>query len=317
MKSKRAFLMEPGRFEIKEVDVYTGKGQILIKVSACGLCNWELNHWKGQLGENPQTLGHEVSGYVVEIGENVTGFSIGDIVSGLLDELVGFSDYVLMGNDKCVKLKDGSNPHYGFAEPLKCVTTVLRGAAPEVGDYAVIIGCGPMGLWCIQALSGNMLSAIIAIDVDESRLALAKKYGAAYVINSKKENVEKVISELTGGHMADFVIEGTGIPKLLNDAVNYLRKGRGRLILMSSHDSASTEFDFRPAIAKSIELKVTHPSYSLSESDDLRRAVSLLNMGTFKSEEMITHVFKLDDINNAFRVLESKPSGYIKGIVIP
>lgn len=317
MKSRRAYLMEPGRFELKEVDVCPGKGQILVKVAACGLCNWELNHWKGLLGEYPQTLGHEVSGYVAEIGEGVKGFSVGETVTGLLDELTGFSDYVLMSEDKCLQLKDGFNPQYGISEPVKCATTVLRAAAPEAGDYGVILGCGPMGLWCIQALAGNLLSGIIAVDVNEKRLELARGYGADYVINSKKEDVVKVISEITGGHMADFAIEGTGIPKLLNEAMNYLRRGRGRLVLMSSHESASTGFDFRPAIGKSLELRVAHPAYSLSESDDLRRAVTLMNKGTIKLEETITHVFKLDDINNAFKALESKPEGYMKGIVIP
>ncbi len=317
MKSRRAYLMEPGRFEIKEVDVNPGKDQILVKVAACGLCNWELNHWKGLLGEYPQTLGHEVSGYVAEVGEGVTGFKAGDIVTGLLDELVGFSDYVAMEKEKCLKLKDGFNPNYGIVEPIKCVTTVLRGAAPEAGDFGVILGCGPMGLWCIQALAGKVLSGIIAVDVDPQRLELAKKYGASHVINSKEENVVNVISQITGGHMADFVIEGTGIPKLLNEAMNYLRYGRGRLILMSSHSAESASFDFRPAIGKSLELKVTHPGYCLSEGDDLRRAVSLLNIGTFNLEETITHVFKLDDINNAFRALETKPQGYMKGIVVP
>lgn len=317
MKTRRAYLMEPGRFEIKEVDVNPGKDQILVKVAACGLCNWELNHWKGLLGEYPQTLGHEVSGYVAGIGEGVTGFEIGDTVTGLLDELVGFSDYVAMEKEKCLKLKDGFNPHYGIVEPIKCVTTVLRGAAPEAGDFGVILGCGPMGLWCIQALAGKMLSGIIAIDVDKERLELAKKYGATNFINSREEDAVKAISQVTGGHMADFVIEGTGIPKLLNEAMNYLRYGRGRLILMSSHSAESTGFDFRPAIGKSLELKVTHPGYCLSESDDLRRAVSLLNIGTFDLEETITHVFKLEDINNAFRALETKPQGYMKGIVVP
>jgi threonine dehydrogenase-like Zn-dependent dehydrogenase len=317
MKSRRAFLEAPGRFELKEVDVYPSKGQILVKVAACGLCNWELNHWKGQLGEYPQTLGHEVSGYVADFGEDIKGFNKGDVVTGLLDDLTGFSDYTLMSYDKCLKLKEGFNPRFGIAEPVKCVATVLRGAAPEAGDFGVVLGCGPMGLWCIQALSGNMLSASIAVDVDENRLELAKKYGATYVINSRKEDVEKVISKITDGHMADFVIEGTGIPKLLNDAMNYLRRGRGRLILMSSHESACSGFDFRPAISRSLEIKVAHPAYSLSESDDLRRAVSLMNIGTFKLEETISHVFKLEDINNAFKALETKPAGYIKGIVIP
>ncbi len=317
MKSRRAYLMEPGRFEIKEVDVNPGKDQILVKVAACGLCNWELNHWKGLLGEYPQTLGHEVSGYVAELGEGVTGFKIGDTVTGLLDELVGFSDYVAMEKGKCLKLKDGFNPHYGTIEPVKCVTTVLRGAAPEAGDFGVVLGCGPMGLWCIQALAGKMLCGLIAIDVDPQRLELAKKYGASHVINSKEENVVNVINQITGGHMADFVIEGTGIPKLLNEAMNYLKYGRGRLVLMSSHTTASTGFDFRPAIGKCLELRVAHPGYCISESDDLRRAVSLLNIGTFNLEETITHIFKLDDINNAFSALETKPQGYMKGIVIP
>lgn len=317
MKSRRAYLMEPGRFELKEVELNPGKNEILVKVAACGLCNWELNHWKGLLGEFPQTLGHEVSGYVAEIGEGVTGFKIGDTVTGLMDQLVGFSDYVVMEKEKCMKLKDGFNPHFGISEPIKCVTTVLRGAAPEAGDFGVVLGCGPMGLWCIQALAGNTLSGLIAIDVDDKRLELARKYGATCVINSKKEDPEKKISEITEGHMADFVIEGTGVPKLLNEAMNYLRCGRGRLVLMSSHSSDCSGFDFRPAIGKSLEIRVTHTGYCLSESDDLRRAVNLLNTGAFNLEKIITHVFKLEDINDAFKVLETKPDGYMKGIVIP
>jgi len=155
-----------------------------------------LNHWKGQLGEYPQTQGHEVSGYVAETGEGVTGFNTGNIVTGLLDQLVGFSDYVVIWtNDKCLKLKDGFNPHYGIVEPVKCIITVLRGVIPEAGDYGVIQGCGPMGLWCIQALSGNMLSGIIAIDVDENRLVLAKKYGANYVINPNINDFALYIAE--------------------------------------------------------------------------------------------------------------------------
>lgn len=317
MKTRRTFLMEPGKFEIREIDIKPEKSQLLVKVAACGLCNWELNHWKGILGKCPMPLGHEVGGWVTETGEGVTGFSVGDPVTGLLDDLSGFSDYVLMSVGSTHKLNRDIDPKFALAEPLKCIVTVLRGAAPEVGDFGVILGCGPMGLWCIQALSGRMLGALIAIDIDDDKLRLAKKFGATHIINSDRENAEKEICDATGGHMADFVIEGTGIPRLLNEAMSYLRTGRGKLVLMSSHESVSSSFDFRPAINKSLELRVTHPMYSLDTGDDLRRAVSLINNGVFKLDKVVSHTFRLDEMDKAFLILEHKPAGYLKGAVIP
>jgi len=240
----------------------------------------------------------------------------GDPVTGLLDD-AGFSDYTLMNINYCHKLNRDIDPRLALAEPLKCIVTVLRGAAPEVRDIGVILGCGPMGLWCIQALAGKTLSALIAIDIDDNKLKLAKKYGATHAINSRKENTEKAICDISSAHMADFVIEGTGIPRLLNEAMSYLRQSRGRLVLMSSHESASTSFDFRPAISKSLELIVAHPGYSQNTADDLRRAVNLINNGVFKLDEVISHTFQLKNIDAAFQALEHKPEGYMKGIVVP
>jgi threonine dehydrogenase-like Zn-dependent dehydrogenase len=118
--------------------------------------------------------------------------------------------------------------------------------------------------------------------------------------------------------MADFVIEGTGVPSLMNTAQRLLRtSGRGRLVLMSSHEEACPEFDFRETIARSAVIMAPFPSYSYSRVEDLRRAVTLLNRGVFKVKEVVSHEFKLDDIQTAFETLENKPAGYLKGIVVP
>jgi len=77
MKFKRAILVEPGRFELMEVEESPGAGEVLIEVSSCGLCNWELNFWKGTL-ENVRILGHEWCGVIVEVGEGVNSRKIGD-----------------------------------------------------------------------------------------------------------------------------------------------------------------------------------------------------------------------------------------------
>ena len=314
VKSKRAILVEAGRFEIHKVEVEPSAGQVLVKVSVCGLCNWELNHFEGKLGTFPQAIGHEWSGVVTALGEGVTTLQVGEHVVGT--SFPGFTEYTIASADACFKIPDTIKLEEALGEPLKCVITVLRAACPEAGDYGVVQGAGPMGLWCISALSGNMLTALIAVDINDQKLALAKRFGATHAINSKCEDVAARVREITGGQMADFVIEGTGVPELLETAVTYLRVGRGRLVAMSSHQAPASTFDFREALEKAVILKMVHPNYSTDQLDDMRRAIELLAKGVFRNGEIITHVYQLDDIQNAFADLARKPDGFIKGIVV-
>lgn len=317
MKSRKAILVSPRHFEIIEEDVNAGPGQVLVKIAVCGLCNWELNHWKGHLGSYPQTLGHEWSGEIVNFGEGVEGLKCGDRVTGLTSMLNGFADYAVYKASDCCKINQNVKLVHALGEPLKCIVTVLKAAAPNFGDYGAVFGCGPMGLWCIQGLAGNILSGLIAVDIDDDKLAFAKKFGARFTINPKYDNVEEKIREITDGNMADFAIEGTGSPGVVNNALSCLKSRRGRLILMSSYESEAAPFNLKMAMEKSIEVKVAHPGYSNNEVDDVRRAVAALNNEVFKNENIINHVFSLNEIQKAFETLENKPLGYLKGIVVP
>jgi len=319
MKYRQAFLKEPYKFIIKEVEHKPKGDELMIKISACGLCNWELNFWSGKLNflGYPHSLGHEWAGVVAEVGPDATRFKVGDKVSGLARGFGGFAEYKVISEKSCEKLADSVDPKYAMGEPQKCVITVLRAVEPEVGDAGVILGCGPMGLWCAQALAGKYLDKLIAVDIDDKKLDMSKEFGVTHAINSKKENVAEVIKTLTGGRLADFVIEGTGVPAILNEAQRYVKSaGRGKLALMSSHSSAAPEFDFRVAVEKSLQIIVAHPNYSRNEADDFRRAVALINNGTFQNEPLVSHEFKLDDIEEAFKTLENKPADFIKGIVV-
>ena len=319
MKFKQALLAEPGRFIIEEVDMEPAADQVMVKVASCGLCNWELNHWKGYIvkpGGYPFPLGHEFAGTVVKVGDAVTKFKVGDKVSGL-GSTGAFAEYTLCSEEKCVLLDPQVDCTYLLGEPLKCIVTVLESVCPKAGDYGVIIGCGPMGQWCTQGLAGNLLAGLIVVDIDDRKLEMARGYGATHTINSRTENVQERIREITGGHMADFVIEGTGVHALLNDAMDYLRKGRGKLIVMSAYEEMSPNFDFRKAVNLSLDIHVPHPGHSLNQTDDLRRACDLIARGSFQVRDMITHEYKLSDIQRAFEELEHKPAGFMKGIVIP
>jgi threonine dehydrogenase-like Zn-dependent dehydrogenase len=317
MKTKRAYLTAVRKFEICEETISAGPGEVLVKIESCGLCNWELNHWKGLLGTCPQTLGHEWGGIIVETGRDSSGFKVGDRVTGLPENLEGFAEHGLFKSDHCFAVSPKVPPGLALGEPLKCVVTVLRAASPEAGDTGVVLGCGAMGLLCIQVLRGNLLGRIVAVDVDETRLALARQFGATNTINASKEKPLEALAGLTNGRMADFAIEGTGRPEQLEQAIRVVRNGRGRVVLMSSHERAAEAFDFRPAIEKAVEIRVAHPGYSLNPIDDQRRAVDLLNSGVFSLERIVTHRFSLADIEKAFQSLEAKPAGYMKGIVVP
>lgn len=316
MLAKRAYLTEKGKFTIKEVDLKPKADEVLVKVAVCGLCNWELNFWKsngGMYSEYPALLGHEWSGEVIETGENVTRFKVGDKITSY--EYGGFGEYNVAKEDMCYKINPEIKYENAMGEPIKCISTVLTGTAPRVGDTGVILGCGAMGQWCIQSLSNGFLSHLIAIDIDDKKLEIAKMHGATHTINSAKEDAAERVKEITGGRMADFVIEGTGVPEVVNEAAYYLKNG-GRLTLMSSHERAPKEFSFIPAFDRGITLVAASPSSSLDAEDDLRRASMLINNGTIKNELLISHRFELDDINTAFETLENKPRDYIKGIVV-
>ena len=317
MKFKRACLTKPGNFEIFEVDEEPKEGQVLLQIAGCGLCNWEINFWDGNLNFQgyPHKLGHEFTGIVKKVGPNCKRLKVGDRVSALSRGFGGYAEYRVTNECECEIISKDVKLKYAMGEPQKCIVTVLRTAHPEVGDYAVIQGCGPMGLWCIQALKGNLLSELIAIDIDQDKLELAKKLGATKIINSKEQNVVDEIKNITNGHMADFVIEGTGIPSLLNSAQDLLRVKNGRLILMSSHHD-KCEFDFRKSVDKGIDILVAHPPRSQDEKDDFRRAVNLINNHTFNSEPLVTHTYSLYEMNKAFNDLVNKPKGFIKGVVV-
>ena len=165
MKYTRAYLVAPRKFELMEVDEEPGEGEVLLKIASCGMCNWELNFWDGnmKIGDYPMKLGHEFAGEVVKVGPGVQRLKVGDRVSAIPDGLNfgGFAQYRVTKEKECQLLAEGIDPVYALGEPQKCVMTVLRATAAEPGDFGVVLGVGPMGMWCVQALAGKAPSSTI------------------------------------------------------------------------------------------------------------------------------------------------------------
>ena len=313
MKTRQAVLVEPGRVEIRDAQVAVGAGDLLVEMAGCGLCTYELNHWAGRLGRAPMVLGHEGYGVVVEVGRGATGrVKLGDAVTGLCGEC--FADYFTMPENHTMLLRADLNQKHVPGEPLYCVHNVLRAAHPQVGDCLAMVGCGPMGLWALQGLASPTLQAIVAMDIDDGKLALASEFGATHTINPEKLDPVEAMREITDGRLADVAVEGTGGPAGVKVAIDVLRPKRARLVIMSSFKHP-VEVDMVTLCAKAVEMIHAHPGICMDKEDGVRRTQVLINRGVFKTDRLISHQFPLVEIQKAFETLENRPAGYLKGIV--
>lgn len=343
MKRKVAQLIAPRKFEIVEEKVQPIKSnEMLVNVVSIGLCHSEIQAYLGKSrfavnskGEYfndkdihyPIQLGHEPVGIIEEIGSDLKydDFKIGDYVTGLI--MPSFASYVTVrqGVDSFIKVpEDVQKKEYCLGEPLMCISNIVRTAAPEFGDYVAVIGCGMMGLTTISGLAKSAAFELIGIDLVQSRLELAKKYGATKIVNSREVDVVSTIKDITKGHGVDIVVEISGYMAGFNLACKIIKGGtvstfgaRGKILISSLYgipQMMDTGYDL---MYKSPIIHSTHPFYSRDYMDDLRKGVEGYRRGILPLDTMITHEFKLEEIDKAFEILEKPTPDYLKGVVRP
>ncbi len=314
--SRYAELVGPGELIMKEEEVSYSQDQLLIRITHCGLCQYDGAYYKGIIGQPPLRIGHEPVGVVEAVGAKVEGFKVGERVTGLFANLTAFATYGVATPEQLIKIPDDIPSELALIEPLKCVVTILRTAPPEFGDHVLVIGCGFMGLLVIAGLASRTPASLIAVDLQEERLQLAKALGATHTLNSAKPDFLKKVDTITQGHGTDVVFEVTGQPVAVELAAKTMRRGRGRYALAGWHGQPGT-YTLRNWTTKGAVILSAHPSYSLAPMDDARRAMDGLSRGIFPMERLVTHHFSLDQLKTGFETMLSGSDGYIKGVILP
>ena len=317
-----------------------GQGEILLKSLACGICGSDVMEWY-RAHKAPLVLGHEATGEIVETGENVKRFKKGNRVfvshhvpcntchyclnghHTVCDSLRstnfdpgGFAEYVRVPEinvDRGVfvlpdnmSLEDGT-----FIEPLACVVRGQRLARIEPGQTVVIIGSGMSGL--LHILLARTLGAgkIIATDISEYRMEMARKFGADSVI-SAHDDLPSHLLKLNSNRLADRVIVTAGADSALNSALQSVDRGGTVLYFAPGGPDTHLSVPFNDFWKNCITLMPTYGASPL----DIEVAIELINSQRVPVKEMITHRLGLADTEQGFKLVsEAKES--IKVVIEP
>jgi len=321
MKTK-GITISKGLAKTVEIDVdKPGMNEVLIETKACGICMGDIYTFQGKL-PGSKVMGHEGVGVVAQVGEGVKNVQVGDKVTTLGGP--AFAEYYKTDCRSVAKIPCGvEDLACWISEPLACVVNGIRGSEIQIGDNVCLIGCGYMGLLLIQAMPKNMLGSLVALDVQNERLKMAKQFGADHVLNPEEADVVREVRGLLSGE-ADIVIEASGAPATLHLATELVRGGwaketgrmvqGGKIVIFGRHvldEMVPTE----KWHTKGLAVLNTAPSSSSDFNRDFCDAVNLLRKGVFDQKPLITHRFPYEDVQTAFETASEKRKGYIKGVI--
>jgi len=315
---RAAVLTGAGMFKIQDTPVpQPGPGEVLVKLTGCGVCASNLTPWAGpewmQFPTEPGALGHEGWGVIDAVGEGVTGLQPGDRVGFLSGK--AYAEFDLAEASQVVQLPpalaDGDLP----LEPFGCAMNIFRRGDIQAGQTVAIVGIGFLGAILVR-LASNAGARVIAISRREQSLELARKMGAAETIpmHDHGQIIERV-RELTGGTLCDRVIEAVGKQWPLDLAAELTSEG-GRLVIAGYHQDGPRQVNMQLWNWRGFDVVNAHERDAAVSVQRMREAVAAIENGLIDPELLITHRYPLDRLGEALDAARDRPGNFVKAVVI-
>ncbi|PWJ37964.1 zinc-dependent alcohol dehydrogenase [Sediminitomix flava] len=329
---KAAKYIKQGTFEVTEGElIKPEKGEVRLDVAYCGVCGTDVHIYHGVMDARvspPQTVGHEASAVVAEVGEGVENVKVGDKVAvrplkfgephpfdkgfshvGKNLKFIGIDSAGAFQNSWTVpaytlhKLPETlSLKHGAFIEPLAVACHDVKVGRVKEGENCLVIGGGPIGTLIGYVLREKGANVIIS-EVNENRLEMLNNLGFT-TINPIKENLVELVSELTQEAMIDCVFEVSGSGPGV-DAMTEVVNVRGRIVMVAIHGGEKKPVDLFKFFWSEIELLGAR----LYEEDDYEEAIRIAETGALPFEQLITKVDTLDNIQSVFETIDNNPAG--------
>jgi len=350
-KARACVLTGPNQFEIRDVDVKSpGKQEVLCKIRAVAICGSDPEVIRGDLAGTwppayPFIAGHEWSGEVVAVGEDVSEFKVGDRVAGEAHKGCGYCDNCKKGRYTiCLNYGDTTtgHEHYGFivdgaycqyqkysirsitrmpdnvsfAEAALCDTTgvalhglELTGITP--GGTVAVVGPGPIGLSAMRLAKALGAAKVIMVGRG-SRLEAAAELGADACVDFSKEDPVKPVRDFTGGVGVDEAFECSGAKGTFNQCVHMVRKG-GRVGLLGvATDGVMEELPFKYVTHNEIAIFGSRANPNVSG-----KVLRLMSSGQLNVKDLISHRFPLEQFTEALDTFVQRKDHAIKVVILP
>ena len=344
---KALLLTAPSKLEFVDfADPKPAEDEVVVRVRACGICGSDIHGWDGSTGRRnpPLIMGHEASGEVVATGPRVSAWRAGDRVTFDSTIYCGVCRYCREGqvnlceNRRVVGVAPAEYKQHGaFAEQLSIPERILyrlpdtlpfeQAAMIEpvsiavhavqrtkiaAGSTAVVVGSGMIGLLVIQALRWAGAKNVVAIDLADNRLELARQLGATHTINSGKADAAAEVSRITDGLGAETSFEVVGFTATQNLALAVLKRG-GACVLVGNLSPKTQDFPLQAVVTK--ELTILG---SCASAGEYPLCLDLIARGVINVKPMIETVAPLSDGAAWFSKLSAKDGGkYMKVILQP
>ena len=342
-KMKVAVMLGIGKMGFEERDIPKVKeNEVLVKLEYVGICGSDLHYYEtGAIGdyvvEPPFVLGHEPGGTVVEVGKNVKNLKVGDRVAlepgktcghcefcktgryNLCPDVVFFAtppvdgvfqEYVAHEAALCFKLPDNVSTLEGaLIEPLAVgFHAAIQGDA-HLGQRAVVMGAGCIGLVSMMALKARGVSEVYVVDIMEKRLDKALELGATGVINGAKEDVLEKVNELTDGAGMDLVIETAGTEITTRQAIHMAKKG-SNIVLVGYSKSGEMTLPMSLVLDKELTFKTVFRYRHIYPI-----AIDAVAAGKVNLKGIVTDIFGLDEAQKAMDYSVNKKADIVKAVI--
>ena len=341
---KALVLRAYNQLEIQDVPEPTlGPRDVLVRVKACGICGSDVHGMDGSTGRRrpPIIMGHEAAGLVEEVGTEVTGTVRGDRVTfdstiydpdsffsrrgmvnlcddrrvlgvscedyrqqGAFAELVAVPAHITYALPAAMTFEQAA-----MVEPVSVAVHARRLTPLEPEDTAVVFGAGLIGLMTVQVLRSAGLKRIVAVDIDDARLAVAREVGASDVLNSSGD-VPAAVKALTGGRGADVAFEAVGIESTIRSAIATVRKGAS--VTLIGNLSPDVSLPLQSVVTRQIRLQG-----SCASSGEYPECLELIASGQVNVDRFVSATAPLEDGPQWFERLRRREPGLLKVLLRP
>lgn len=310
-----------------------GPGEVLLRVDTVGFCGTDLSTFLGRnpLVSYPRVPGHEVAATIAELGEGVSDWGVGETALVFpytecgecsschanrpncckQNQTLGvqrdgvLSEFAVVPAKKLLRAEGLASRELALVEPLTVgAHAVARGEVAE-GEAVAVFGCGAIGLGAIAA-AAHRGARVIAIDIDDQKLQLAKDCGAALAINSASEDLAARIAEETGGHGPSVVIEAVGLPQTFRAAVDLVCFA-GRVVYIG-YAKQPVEYETKFFVMKELDIRGSRNALM----QDFEWVIGMLREGVVPTDKIVTHTVPLASAVDSLKGWSENPGAVTK-----